>query len=89
MSTFATLLVVPSIFAVVVGNRVARSPSVYPDDPESSYYDPNVVTGQGHAGQDAAPTAGPHASAAPHGGGDGHDAGAIHGPDVPPSNGGA
>ncbi len=36
MSTFATLLVVPSIFAVVIGNKVARSPSIYPDDPESA-----------------------------------------------------
>jgi multidrug efflux pump subunit AcrB len=40
MSTFATLLVVPSIFAVVIGHRVARSPSIYPDDPESAHYDP-------------------------------------------------
>ena len=40
MSTFATLLVVPSIFAVVVGSKVSVSPSVYPDDPESRYYDP-------------------------------------------------
>jgi hypothetical protein len=50
MSTFATLLVVPSIFALVIGKRVARSPSIYPDDPESSHYDPNVYAGQGHAG---------------------------------------
>ena len=51
MSTFATLLVVPSIFAVVVGNKVARSPSVYPDDPESSYYDPHVYdrVGESHS----------------------------------------
>src|SRR5690348_1973637 len=42
MSTFATLLVVPSIFAVVIGNRVARSPSIYPDDRNSKYYDPRV-----------------------------------------------
>ena len=33
MSTFATLLVLPSIFAVVIGKKVARSPSIYPDDP--------------------------------------------------------
>ena len=43
MSTFATLLVVPSIFAVVIGNKVARSPSIYPDDPESRHYDPNCL----------------------------------------------
>ena len=35
MSTFATLLVLPSIFALVIGRKVARSPSIYPDDPES------------------------------------------------------
>jgi multidrug efflux pump subunit AcrB len=39
-STAATLLVVPSIFAVVVGRKVAHSPSVSPDDPESAHYDP-------------------------------------------------
>ena len=49
MSTFATLLVLPSIFAVVVGNKVARSPSVYPDDPESSHYDPDVFADHGHS----------------------------------------
>ena len=42
MSTFATLLVLPSIFAVVIGRKVSRSPSIYPDDPASRYYDPQV-----------------------------------------------
>ena len=42
MSTFATLLVVPSIFAVVIGRKAYGSPSIYPDDRESKYYDPNV-----------------------------------------------
>jgi hypothetical protein len=42
MSTFATLLILPSIFAMVVGKRVAASPSIYPDDPESKHYDPRV-----------------------------------------------
>ncbi len=50
MSTFATLLVLPSIFAVVVGNTVARSPSVYPDDPESAHYDPDVFADHGASG---------------------------------------
>ena len=45
MSTFATLLVVPSIFALVIGRQVARSPSIYPDDPESAHYDPMVFAG--------------------------------------------
>jgi predicted RND superfamily exporter protein len=40
MSTFATLLVVPSIFAIVIGRSVSRSPSLYPGDPESARYDP-------------------------------------------------
>ncbi|MGH7136923.1 MAG: efflux RND transporter permease subunit, partial [Pirellulales bacterium] len=42
MSTFATLLVLPSIFAIIIGKRVAVSPSMYPDDPESRHYDPHV-----------------------------------------------
>jgi multidrug efflux pump subunit AcrB len=42
MSTFATLLVVPSIFALVIGRRIASSPSIYPADPESAHYDPHV-----------------------------------------------
>jgi multidrug efflux pump subunit AcrB len=49
MSTFATLLVLPSVFAVVIGGRVARSPSVYPGDPQSSHYDPNVLADEGVA----------------------------------------
>jgi hypothetical protein len=40
MSTFATLLVLPSVFAVVIGRSVARSPSIYPADPDSIYHDP-------------------------------------------------
>jgi multidrug efflux pump subunit AcrB len=44
MSTFATLLVLPSIFAVVIGKRVAVSPSMYPDDPQSRHYDPHVFS---------------------------------------------
>src|SRR5262249_29931591 len=41
VSTFATLFIVPSVFALLMGTRVARSPSVYPDDPASSYNDPD------------------------------------------------
>ena len=54
MSTFATLLVLPSIFALVIGRKVARSPSIYPDDPESAHYDPQVFADEAHAGHDAA-----------------------------------
>ncbi|HWE35131.1 MAG TPA: efflux RND transporter permease subunit [Isosphaeraceae bacterium] len=46
MSTFATLLVVPSIFAMVIGKRAFRSPSIYPDDHESKHYDPQVFADQ-------------------------------------------
>lgn len=41
MSTFATLLVVPSVFALLVGHRPAVSPSVDPDDPNSPHHDPS------------------------------------------------
>jgi multidrug efflux pump subunit AcrB len=50
MSTFATLLVVPSIFAIVIGQQKARSPSVYPDDPESKHYDPQLNNEQSVGG---------------------------------------
>ncbi len=46
MSTFATLLVLPSIFALVIGRRKAVSPSIYPDDPESTHYDPMVFVNE-------------------------------------------
>src|SRR4029077_9247011 len=39
MSTFATLLVLPSIFAIVIGGKVARSPSISPEDSKSSCFD--------------------------------------------------
>jgi hypothetical protein len=48
MSTFATLLVVPSIFAVVIGKRTYGSPSIYPDDRDSKHYDPNVFADEEH-----------------------------------------
>jgi multidrug efflux pump subunit AcrB len=44
MSTFATLLVLPSVFAVVIGGRTAHSPSIYPDDPASAHYDPHTFS---------------------------------------------
>ncbi|REK10008.1 MAG: AcrB/AcrD/AcrF family protein [Planctomycetota bacterium] len=42
MSTLATLLIVPAIFALVLGNSKKRSPSVHPDDPDSKHYDPQT-----------------------------------------------
>ena len=55
MSTFATLLVVPSIFALVIGRKAARSPSIYPDDPDSPHYDPEAFASEGESGDEAAP----------------------------------
>jgi multidrug efflux pump subunit AcrB len=42
MSTMATLVIVPCIFALVLGKSKRRSVSVHPDDVESAYYDPPV-----------------------------------------------
>jgi multidrug efflux pump subunit AcrB len=39
-STFVTLFIVPSTFALIMGQRKAVSPSIYPDDPHSACYDP-------------------------------------------------
>jgi predicted RND superfamily exporter protein len=58
MSTFATLLVLPSIFALVIGGREAHSPSLYPDDPESSHYDPQAFAGEDKSGEEVPPQAG-------------------------------
>ncbi len=66
MSTFATLLVVPSIFAVVIGKRVFRSPSIYPNDPESAYYDSSDHARRGHPGQVVAHPAAPSLLPDPH-----------------------
>ncbi len=42
MSTFATLLVLPSIFALVIGTKEPSSPSLYPANPQSAHYDPQL-----------------------------------------------
>ena len=47
MSTFATLLVVPSFFAILIGKSVARSPSIHPADPDSRQYSPSVFANDG------------------------------------------
>jgi hypothetical protein len=39
VSTFVTLFIVPSVFALLMGGQTPRSPSLYPDDPTSSHYD--------------------------------------------------
>jgi multidrug efflux pump subunit AcrB len=40
-STFVTLFIVPSVFALLMGRKTPASPSLHPDDPESSYYAPD------------------------------------------------
>ncbi|WP_422927175.1 efflux RND transporter permease subunit [Singulisphaera sp. PoT] len=50
MSTVATLLVLPALFALVIGKRTPGSPSIYPDDPESRHYDPLVFADREHGG---------------------------------------
>ncbi|HEY2157236.1 MAG TPA: efflux RND transporter permease subunit, partial [Isosphaeraceae bacterium] len=57
MSTFATLLMVPPIFALLIGKAAARSPSVYPGDPDSAHYDPELH------GLEARETSAPHTQA--------------------------
>jgi HAE1 family hydrophobic/amphiphilic exporter-1 len=54
VSTFVTLFIVPSVFALLMGRAKPRSPSVYPDDPDSAHYDPD---GRGPEAPDADPTA--------------------------------
>jgi multidrug efflux pump subunit AcrB len=51
MSTFATLLILPSIFALVIGRREPRSPSLYPGNPGSKHYNPDLY-GPAAAGGD-------------------------------------
>jgi multidrug efflux pump subunit AcrB len=41
VSTFVTLFIVPSVFALLMGRSKPRSPSLHPDDPASSHYDPH------------------------------------------------
>ena len=41
VSTFVTLFIVPSVFALLMGKKTPRSPSLHPDDPESSHYAPD------------------------------------------------
>jgi hypothetical protein len=39
VSTFATLLIVPAMFALVMGNSKKISPSIDPDDPAGRCFD--------------------------------------------------
>jgi multidrug efflux pump subunit AcrB len=46
-ATFATLLVLPAVFTFLLGGASNKSPSLDPDDPESSHFDP-VPHADGH-----------------------------------------
>jgi multidrug efflux pump subunit AcrB len=47
-STFATLFIVPAVFALLMGNKPAVSLSVHPDDPESVHYHELPEEGAAH-----------------------------------------
>ena len=48
-ATLATLIVLPTIFAIIQGGAHRRSASVDPADPESPHYDPELWGGAAHA----------------------------------------
>ncbi len=39
VSTFGTLLVIPPLFTIIMGQRKYVSPSLHPDDPDSPHFD--------------------------------------------------
>ncbi len=47
VSTFATLFIVPAVFALLMGSRPAYSLSMHPDDPESAHYHPESANEHG------------------------------------------
>jgi multidrug efflux pump subunit AcrB len=48
-ATVATLVVLPTVFAIVQGRAGRRAVSIDPADPESERYDPQLWTGSDHA----------------------------------------
>jgi multidrug efflux pump subunit AcrB len=54
VSTFVTLFIVPSMFALLMGRSKPRSPSLHPDDPDSSHYAPDGRGPEAAAHGDAA-----------------------------------
>jgi len=51
VSTFATLLIVPAMFVMVMGDKKKVSPSIDPDDPQSRHHDPSAhVPAAAHGG---------------------------------------
>jgi hypothetical protein len=50
LATFATLLVLPAVFTLLLGRASNQSPSLDPDDPASIHYDPiHPAHPDGHA----------------------------------------
>jgi multidrug efflux pump subunit AcrB len=79
-ATFATLMILPHVFAVVLGRSVARSPSLHPHDRDSLHYDPTGgADTPHHGGETHAPHTGDGATPPHSGGGT---------PPPPPSTGG-
>ena len=50
LATFATLLVLPAVFTLLLGRASNQSPSLDPDDPGSTHYDPIEPTHVASAG---------------------------------------
>ena len=50
LATFATLLVLPAVFTLLLSRASSQSPSLDPDDPASTHYDPIIrCTARHHA----------------------------------------
>jgi multidrug efflux pump subunit AcrB len=47
LSTFATLLILPAIYTLIMGDRKFEQPSIDPDDPNSKYFDGGEEKGEG------------------------------------------
>jgi multidrug efflux pump subunit AcrB len=55
LATFATLLVLPAVFALLLGRASNESPSLDPDDPGSTHYDPIHETHDTTGGEPSEP----------------------------------
>jgi multidrug efflux pump subunit AcrB len=53
VSTFATLLILPALFSIVMGHGKFVSPSLHPDDPSSKHYAPAQTSQEAQASQEA------------------------------------
>ncbi len=53
-ATFATLLILPAIFAIVLGKSKVQSASIHPDNPESAYFSPSAASSHARDSIDAA-----------------------------------